>query len=576
MTQTISSNKFCPAFNLFLFTFQKNAGFTAVATILALILSPFYLMMLIANMERYFVTELLDFHEIFPMPAFIIAIGACAFFVVLLYMNFSFLYSKVSADAFNSMPISRTGLILSRFFGCVASALIPLIAGYIGFFITANMDGVTSNMGYIWQSFGFSVLMLLFCGSFIFIFVVAGGTVFDSLVSLASVSIGIPIITLLIFGMCEDNLYGCISMDYTLVRFVSPFAFAIIKFSNFIIEPEINTLFDPESLITIIALTVIFFVAGWLLFKFRKAEAASTAFAWKFAPFIIGFVIAFVCYFFMGAIFADERFTPNFWLAGTVGIILGAILYNLVTNRGFKKIKESIAVIVAAIIGVVGMNLIIGLDAFGFESYVPNNSDVKSIKVSYRGMDLEIENTELITKLHQKIVNERPKDTGVPSEYMSISYTLNNGEKVARAYILPYEFEKASKTAIVNHEVSGQLKKDFNSFKGDLLRLSGFFTDGSRYIINLTKTEAAALVEAYAKDLNLVQGNKLFSEEYIDNERINLEGYNTDLASKEEDPIVSSFSFTFRDYEFYENFQNELAKIDLRARNSLTMQTEKY
>jgi len=84
------------------------------------------------------------------------------------------------------------------------------------------------------------------------------------------------------------------------------------------------------------------------------------------------------------------------------------------------------------------------------------------------------------------------------------------------------------------------------------------------------------LVEAYAKDLKIVQGNKLFSEEYIDNERINLEGYNTDLASKEEDPIVSSFSFTFRDYEFYENFQNELAKIDLRARNSLTMQTEKY
>jgi len=49
MTQKIFCNKFCPTFNMLLFTLRKNLGFTAVATVLALILSPFYIMNLVEN-----------------------------------------------------------------------------------------------------------------------------------------------------------------------------------------------------------------------------------------------------------------------------------------------------------------------------------------------------------------------------------------------------------------------------------------------------------------------------------------------------------------------------------------------
>lgn len=574
MTQTIFSNKFCPALRLFAFTLQKNLGFTAIATVLTLILSPFYLMMQIGNMESLYVTELLNFNEIFIAPAFLIAIGVCAFFVVLLYINFAFLYSKVSADAFNSMPISRTGLMLSRFFACVVSALVPLVAGYIGFFITANMDNVVANMGYIWQGFGYSALMLLFCGTFMFIFVIAGGTVFDSLVSLASVSIGIPIIALLVFSMCEENLYGCVSVDYNYVRYISPFAFAILRFSDFAANPQNQTLLDLPTVITVIILTALFLGICWLLFKFRKAEAAGTAFAWKFAPFIIGLVVSIVCYFFMGAVFADDRLDIGFWLAGGVGILLGAGLYNVITNRGFKKIKESLAVIIAAVIGVVGMNLMVGFDTFGFESYVPKESQIESIDVSYRGMDMEIKNHKLITGLHQKIVNDRP-NTEFDAEYINIRYTLKNGKSVERVYFLPYEFAKAYKTAIVNHEMSGQLEREFAAFSGDSYRLSHRLEDGTRYVIDLERWEAKALVDAYVKDLTQVQHTQLFEGGYKEYETLELVCNNTNPEYENEYSPENYFHFVFRNCKFYDNFKEELSKIDFVERN-LFKAEEKY
>lgn len=577
MTQTISSNKFCPALNLFLFTLRKNSGFTAIATILTLILSPFYLLMQIGEMDERFVTNLLDFKQIFVVPAFLIAIGACGFFAILLYINFGFLYSKVSADAYNSMPISRVGLLISRFFACVISALIPLVAGYIGFFICANMENVSADMGYILQCFGFSALMLLLCGTFVFIFVIAGGTVLDSIISLAAASIGIPLITILIFGMCEDNLYGCVSVDYTMVRFISPFAFAIIRFSEFVNNPKWNTLLDGTTVTCVLALTLLFFVISLLLFKKRKAEAAGSAFAWKFAPFIIGFVVSFVCYFIMGAIFANDRLSIGFWVSGACGIVIGAVLYNLVTNRGFKKIKETVSVILITALGVVCMNAAIGLDVFGFETYIPAEKDIESIEVVYRGMVLDIENQKLITGLHKKIINDRPdSDYSNGNEYISITYTLKNNSRVARYYFLPTDFAKAYKTAIVNHEITAQLKRNFDNFAGKEFSLAGFYGDGNRWTVKLSRQEAEKLVKAYVLDLQSVSHNDLFGDKYNESDRIEISAYHvSDTQNKQDEVRMSTFSFAFRDYEAYKNFQEEFSLIDINARNIYKNEYEK-
>ena len=51
MTQKISSNRFTPALNMFFFTLRKSLGFTAVATVLALILSPFYISALFCTLS---------------------------------------------------------------------------------------------------------------------------------------------------------------------------------------------------------------------------------------------------------------------------------------------------------------------------------------------------------------------------------------------------------------------------------------------------------------------------------------------------------------------------------------------
>ena len=415
MMQKTSCSKFCPALNMFLFTIRKNVGFTAVATVLSLILSPFYMMSLVENQLEFFVTEKIDFVEIFFPASIILAVGATLFLIILLYINFNFLYSKSASDAFHSVPISRTKMLLSRFFASFVSTIIPVIAAYIGFIAVGLHPNVEGNVGMIALTGLYTVFMMLFCGAFTLLFIITAGTVFDSLVAFAVLNVGLPVIVALICGMCEDHIYGIAYVDYTYYwQFTSPYLFSLLKLIMYF-EGDV-ALFQIGRTIVVALLTVVCLIVSILLYRRRKCETAGSAYAYKFVPFIIGTIVSVVCYFILGAIFANDRMDISFWIPGIIGAAVGAVLYNIVINRGFKNIKRAIAPVCVALVSIFTVTAGISFDVFGFEDYVPENTQIENVSVTYRGMDMDFENIELATNLHKLIVRDKPtvSDEGLP------------------------------------------------------------------------------------------------------------------------------------------------------------------
>ena len=584
MTQRIFSRKSVP-FNMFLFTIKKSLGFTAVATVLALILSPFYAISWLNDIkEDGFIGQIEFFSDFFFPASVILSIGACAFLLVLLYINFNFLFGKSSSDAYHSMPITRAKLLIARFSASYVCALIPLVAAYIGFVAVAGTQIVNSDISLILKAGFFTAFMMLFCGAFTLLFIVTSGTVFDSLVSFAVVNIGLPLIMFLILDMCETNLYGCVSLPYdTYIQYISPFAYALISLLSFLSSPHTVNCFDNVPTIVVAFLAALLLLLSVILYKNRKSEKAGEAYAYKFMQYIIGTVVSIVCYFILGAIFANDRLDPSFWASGAIGAVLGAVIYNAVTNRGFKKIKAATLSAVIALAIIFLSTAAVKFDFFGFEDYVPKNNDITRVTVYYRGMEMKMEDVTHATVLHKKIVAEGPEEneyteSGIYNakitEYVSFSYKLNDGTTVERRYHIPFKFATEEKTKIINDDLVRTLKEEFSGFKGEEFTLEGNFdkynNNDTRYVVTVTREEAESLIDAYIKDVSKADKGVLFSDNYYDTPTLHIHGSYVSsqyMSGKNEYTEYDSFNFSFYCAEEYTQFQSILNSIDMNARN---------
>ncbi len=590
MTQKISLNKSVP-FNMFLFTIRKSLGFTAVATVLSIILSPFYTVSWLNDQKENLFSERVDFFGdmFFPASVFL-AIGACLFFIVLLYINFSFLYSKSSSDAYHSMPITRTKLLLSRFFASFICSLIPLIAAYIGFIAVALDPVVSADISHILISGLFTAFMMLFCGAFTLLFVITAGTVFDSVVSFAVVNVGLPLICFLILGMCEDNLYGCVSIQYDLyVRYVSPFAWALISFLYFLTSPDTVNCFAFWPTVAVAVLTAALLCAAVLLYKRRKSEKAGEAYAFGFMHYIIGTVVSIVCYFILGAIFADDRLSLSFWLSGAIGAIIGAVIYNAVTNRGFKKISKA-AVSGAVAIAIIGLTTMsVAFDFFGFEDFVPKNNDITRVTIGYRGMEMDADDVTNATNLHKIIVAEKPDvehymatyDYGKMSEWVSFTYKLKNGKTVERRYIIPFGFAIPEKVEIIKEDLLKELNNQFDKFLGKEFTLEGNFDKYSendkRYVVEINREEAEKLIAAYVNDVSEAQESVLFAKNYYETPTLHIHGSYVENKYTSGSSLYTeydSFNFSFYCAQEYTEFHSVMDSLNIEERNTAYSETK--
>lgn len=565
MMRKISLNK--SVFSVFWFTFKKNSGFTIIASVLALLVSPIYIYGVITDYIADYKRLVYNYESLFLTFAAIMAIAVTTFLMVLLYINFSFLYKKSTSDFYHALPLKRSELLLARFSGSFASALVPLTVGYIGTFGLTFLDYVSANRAIIVEAYFYTVGMLLLLGIFTLIFILTAGGIFDSIISLLAVNVGFPIIALFVMELCRTHLYGFVyngDLEINVLSYTTPFGYALVRLcyaiGDYYSADPFFTWYRVVGTVAVIIALAVFVV---IIYNHRKSEKVDGSYAFKIIPELIGAIVAVIGAFIFGYIFSGDYEPENavFWIFGVIGGAIAAVLYSLIINRGFKKVKKALLVSVVSVAVMLIINLGIQFDLTGWEKALPNADEIEKVVIRVQGEDIEVNDIALAVGLNKTIVEEHYHyDDDLRTDNFSFTYTLKNGIEVTRRYDVKIPAAKDLKVELINKELPRNILEEYNEFKArncsdwnisiyTMLDNSTMGDVGGK----ITPEAAERIVKAYAKDLEEIGMDYFYSSrDYYDKTYIDLGGKEPmeEETFKEEDGSYSTYT-SYYEFSIY-------------------------
>lgn len=575
------------------FNIQSNIKIMIIILIMHLVAAP---LMLINQMAVLSTGTDENIQEIYGVIGVISTAIAILSGVVVAISNFSYLYKKTQVDMSLSLPMTVRGRFISDFISGLITYLVPYIAVQILTFILAGIghlayDGKTfmimRNNYYayaephaytctVFEDMMPYIVKLVVGGFFIMLFVyvltilvtACCGSLFETIAYTGIVNGMIPGTIAVVLFVLFGNLYG-IDIENTAVRLISwtsPFGgcLALINLMG-----NDNYFKNMASwLIPYIIIIAIAFIASYFLYKSRKAEHVSRPFVYKGFYYVMITCITFC----IGSAFLYTK-TDNFIIPLIVLTAIVYLVFEVITNRGFKKIWISVIRYAVTLGCVTGLYfLITETGGFGMETRVPSADSVKSVVIDYQGYwntlsgygqgsDFSIilkdkENIETIVKAHQQIVNngnpyenyehyqnsvvlQDPAKRVISNGGIEIKYNLKNGMQMIRKYnVLSYDVMEILKQLDTNKEYREQfINKTVSNLKKDYYQEAG---------LNIQKTNGYD--NSYYKETSFYVGSKF-------------EGYSSVGSSCSASQKYSNLPITFIDQlcSCYEN--------DLRAEN---------
>lgn len=502
-----SSRKLNPCRNMIGFTLRKSIGFIIILCIAALLYCPGGFIVNFEDLKAANIEDLLSAYrsnnnKLVENLAYLVTVMSAIIAILFNAINFSFLYKKSSSDVFHAFPLTRTQLLLSRFSAGLIATFIPVLVCYAAFAIMAAFNPWMGSLTLLAVYLLYTVIITLVCSSFSLIFIISAGSMFDMGVSLIGSNIA-----LLLVGQVFDSVLDRTLLGYNrafasdIMYYISPPYFCGIGLGRANNGMNGRTIeFFIRSVIYIIAFTIIVV----LLYNKRRAEKCEQGYAYKFMYIFCGALAGICGGYLIGFLFTYDVSSPVFYIFMTIGAILTAVIYGVITNRGFKNFGRAIAV------GCVSSLIIISVAVFGitgglgYSKRIPEKQDISDTHINAFSEFIHFENPDDILALHKKII-----ETGAASdrEYtenkinVSFEYKLKNGKTMSRTFLVD--------TALLENELLTIYKSDerMNSIKESInfdtaTSFSLYFYDNDKYVnAIITRSEAQEFLDAYWLDV---------------------------------------------------------------------------
>lgn len=393
---------------------------------------------------------------------------------------FKYLYKRPVVDMSLSLPLSGNEKFFSDFLAGLTAYFAPFIAAELFSFIFLGIGQLAfggktityTHYGYTYSEVcktfsdtAFPLFELVIGGIIIMLMLyvmtvlvmTCCGTLFESAAYTLMLNGLIPAVIVCGIALFFNDLYG-IDFDeqfFEILGFTSPaggaygLANAITEsVDNRTISSVLGGTYAPAAngativpllkwMLPMMLITAAMFGISYLLYRKRKAEQVTKPFVFRaFYNIIVTAAIFCILSLF---IVSNEVGVPAFI---TTGIIF--LIFEVVTNRGFKKLWKSAikyVVIVAAVLGVNFISRTTG--GFGIVNKVPSAGSVSSVMVS-TSYETEIgytfsetENIQKIIDIHKYCLESRNADyeNGVYS--FNITYKLRSGGNMTRRYSIP-------------------------------------------------------------------------------------------------------------------------------------------
>lgn len=390
---------------------------------------------------------------------------------------FRYLYKRPVVDMSLSLPLSGNEKFFSDFLAGLTAYFAPFIAAELFSFIFLGIGQLVfggkiityTRYGYTYSEVcktfsdtAFPLFELVIGGIIIMLMLyvmtvlvmTCCGTLFESAAYTLMLNGLIPAVIVCGIALFFNDLYG-IDFDeqfYEILGFTSPaggaygLANAITEsVDNRTVSSVLGGSYDPAAngativpllkwMLPMILITAAMFGISYLLYRKRKAEQVTKPFVFRvFYNIIVTAAIFCILSVFL---IENEIGVPAFITTGIVFLI-----FEVVTNRGFKKIWKSAVKYVVIVAAVFGVNFISRTtDGFGIVNKVPSAGSVSSVMVSTSyGTEIgytfsETENIQKIIDIHKYCLESRNADYENSVYSFNITYKLRSGGNMTRRY----------------------------------------------------------------------------------------------------------------------------------------------
>lgn len=403
--------------------------------------------------------------------------------IVIPFIQFDYLYQKSKVDMAYALPLTRKQKFLSDFSAgfCMyvgaffiqygLSLLLSVIiyatnskASFAGgrdyALIRLNQAGLTDFISMLTKNLAIILLMQIMLYVVTTLILSFTGSVFEAVSAVVYTNILIPTTIYVIYNLFTSHLFG---MDFEDV------VGAIISKSSplggflYLLGFLGNRGNFSSWILWYVAITLIYFAAAYLIITRRRPEAVGKPFVIR--PFYHIIIVAVMLH--IGVLACYTRY---FLITFIISTALFYLVMEFITNRGFKRIKQSLIQYAAVVVTSLALILLINeTDSFGMAYHVPELNKVQQISIGYPGISsnrsyinadlIDRNNIETLLEVQKAVIADyreakKNRDGGifnlsldnqnymyqnVPTSWLRIDIKLKNGSRSIRQYNIPYE-----------------------------------------------------------------------------------------------------------------------------------------
>ena len=535
--------------------------------------------------------------------------------LVMAMSGFSYLYSKKKVDLYHSLPVKREVLYFIKLINGILIVVIPfIICGIVASLLAiANTGKISVLIAAIWAIAEWTLLFIL--SYFLTVFsIMLTGNMLIGILACGFFSFYFPLISLVLKGY-QSTFFDTYYTSGFIIENVLP------NMSSFMLMFNIFELKWLTRIIIVILASIVFLFINLFLYKKRASEAAGKSVSFNVIKLPIKSMMVIFMSILMYLLGYEVMNDSIGW--GLFGLIVSGVITHcvmeIIYNQDFKKIfAKKIELLVLIIISIF-IAAAFQFDIFGYDSYIPSASQIKSTAVisnllesnseqyynkveisdgyyndSFVDVDyasdskieadqinkMDIQNKDAVLELARQGIEAAKYDLEMYGNFdkVLISYKLKNGRTVGRVYYVDLdqstsglssvyadESYKKSSYPILSENPENIVSVDFNGIM-----------DNDTHIVFHDDELKKKFVETYKKELmNLDYETKLksypfasirFNDDFMEGALRNYAGFNytsdstTAVNSKWENVYANSLeSVGF--YPIYPEFKETLALL---------------
>ena len=535
--------------------------------------------------------------------------------LVMAMSGFSYLYSKKKVDMYHSLPVKREVLYFIKIINGILIVLIPFIICEIvaSLLILANTGEIIVITSALWSIAEWTLLFIM--SYFLTVFsIMLTGNMLIGILACGFFSFYFPLISLVLKGY-QSTFFDTYYTSGFIIENVLP------NMSSFMLMFNIFELKWLTRIIIVILASIAFLFINLFLYKKRASEAAGKSVSFNIIKLPIKSMMVIFMSILMYLLGYEVMNDSIGW--GLFGLIVSGVITHcvmeIIYNQDFKKIfAKKIELLVLIIISIF-IAAAFQFDIFGYDSYIPSASQIKSTAVisdllegnseqyynkveisdgyyndSFVDVDyasdskieadqikkMDIKNKDAVLELARQGIEAAKYDLEPQGDFdrVLISYKLKNGRTVGRVYYVDLdqstsglssvyadESYKKSSYPILSENPENIVSVDFNGIM-----------DNDTHIVFHDDELKKKFVETYKKELmNLDYETKLksypfasirFNDDFMEGALRKYAGFNytsdsTSATYSKWENIYASSLESVGFYPIYPEFKETLALL---------------